>query len=66
MKEIRMKNLNSLYPSSMTSDDITEESSVFSVKKYKGVDYQNAGENNQEQVKTIAIEQTITNKKIKK
>lgn len=66
MKEIRMKNLNSLYPSSMTSDDITEESSVFSVKEYKGVDYQNAGENNQERVKTIAIEQTITNKKIKK
>lgn len=61
-----MKNLNSLYPSSMTSDDITEESSVFSVKEYKGVDYQNPGENNQEQVKTIAIEQTITNKKIKK
>lgn len=50
----------------MTSDDITEESSVFSVKEYKGVDHQNADENNQQQVKTIAIEQTITNKKIKK
>lgn len=61
-----MKNLSRLYPSSMTSDDITEETSVFSVTEYKEVDYQNAGENNQQQEKTIAIEQTITNEEIKK